>query len=178
MSLRAYYSDRGEVLTVSATPMIGPRIYPLDLDPDTDILPGDRVDLGTLVVTRSGTPEERLARAKALRCAEVNELRQRKIGAGIVALGHTWDADELSLSKLNQTLTVLSRGLTLPPGFVWRTKDNIDIPVTAQDLDTLAFTIFNYGAQVHMASFRKKNEINALASVYEVMNYDINAGWE
>lgn len=89
--------------------------------------------------------------------SRVESWRDTACYADVVAMGHTWQADERSRGLLGEAILMAQAGLPLPP--VWRDVDNVDMPITAiTDLLAIAGAM---GAQVQ-AAYTRSWELKAL----------------
>jgi hypothetical protein len=94
---------------------------------------------------------------KAAASVGVNATRDTQMFAGITYAGHVYDSDERSVSNLNATITLVDGGLVLPPGFVWRTQDNVNVPMAIADLKGLAQAMLLNAYALYAASWAQKD---------------------
>lgn len=140
------------------------------IDSQGNYYEGDRQGFDAVVPQRpspdhkfiNGEWQVDLTNYKAKKSAELDKARSDALAAGVQYNGHTYDTDDVSLDRINRTITAVSvAGASLPEGFVWRTQDNIDVPVTIDDLKGLAAAILNFQFGVMAKSFNLKNQVTA-----------------
>lgn len=83
------------------------------------------------------TPEM-LTAAKQAKHAEINAWRDAQENGNILFTlnDHKWDCGKASQTRLAPVIAVAKSG-ALPPGFFWTDADNIDVPMTADELTVL-----------------------------------------
>jgi hypothetical protein len=70
--------------------------------------------------------------------AQIDAWRETAIATGTVDYnGHTFQADRVSSANITSALVAVGAGISLPPGFVWRTADNVNVPFSPGDLVAL-----------------------------------------
>ena len=69
-----------------------------------------------------------VAEAQDAKRAEIRAARDAACYAPVTALGHTFQADARSQELLSSTINLASSGLPLPA--VWRSLDDVNVPVT------------------------------------------------
>lgn len=111
----------------------------------------------------------------------VNEYRDEKINAGFTFDGNRYDSDERARLNINGACTLAlilkSQGQDFPPTFTWRTKDNQDIPMTADGIIGMAVTLGTYATTCYGASWYHKASVEAMTDVESLLAYDISPGW-
>lgn len=112
-----------------------------------------------------------LAKAKADKLAQVNRWRDEQEQGGFDHDGHRWDSDEVSRQRL---MAVALAGIEPPTGY-WTSADNIDVPMTGEQLRTLYGAMLVIGGQIHDRQRAMKAEINILQSVEDIQNFVV--GW-
>ncbi|HAF2131277.1 TPA: DUF4376 domain-containing protein [Salmonella enterica] len=125
------------------------------------------------------TPEM-LAAAKAAKHAEINAWRNTQENGSIIFTlnGHRWDCGKASQTRLAPVVAVAKSG-ALPPGFFWTDADNIDVPVTTDELTALEAAMQQnmviQGFRIHERQRQMKEEVDKLTSLDEVRKYQ--TGW-
>lgn len=107
----------------------------------------------------------------------VNLMREQHIQQGITWNGNLFETDIASQGKLTAVVTSVAAGLTLPANFTWRTADNIDVPMTGQDLKDLAQVVLNHVDACYKNSWVHKDAIDVLTTAADVAAYDYTTGW-
>jgi hypothetical protein len=88
--------------------------------------------------------------------------REQAIASGVEYDGNQFDSDRVSISNLTGTVSAFSAGVPFLNGFVWRSSDNQNIPMTLQDLIGLsAAMLAHVNTCYHTAWHRKENVDNA-----------------
>ncbi|HGB6108330.1 TPA: DUF4376 domain-containing protein [Salmonella enterica subsp. enterica serovar Thompson] len=121
------------------------------------------------------TPEM-IQAAKDAKHAEISAWRNtRENGSIIFTLnGHRWDCGKASQARLAPVVAVAKSG-ALPPGFFWTDADNIDVPVTADELTALEAAMQQnmviQGFRIHERQRQMKEEVDKLTDYKAVKNY-------
>ncbi|ENM1230350.1 DUF4376 domain-containing protein [Salmonella enterica] len=92
--------------------------------------------------------------------------------------GHHWDCGKASQNRLAPVTAVARQG-ALPPGFFWTDADNIDVPMTADELVELESAMQKNmvlaGFKIHERQRQMKKDIAGLTNVSDILNYSV--GW-
>ncbi|EJP5182646.1 DUF4376 domain-containing protein [Salmonella enterica] len=121
------------------------------------------------------TPEM-LAAAKQAKHAEINAWRDAQENGSIIFTlnGHRWDCGKASQTRLAPVVAVAKSG-ALPPGFFWTDADNIDVPVTADELAALEAAMQQnmvmQGFKIHERQRQMKEEVDKLTTIDDVRAY-------
>lgn len=118
--------------------------------------------------------------ALAQRSVDVNRLREEKlsgINSGIQYSEEIFDNNNKTRGNLNELVNMINSGISLPEGFTFRTKDNINIQFTEDDVKTLFSVMVLYKNQCFEASWAIKGRIEQLETVEEIEAFDITVGW-
>ena len=102
-----------------------------------------------------------------------NAAREHYLDHGMWVYGYFWDTSQRARENVSGMVAALAAGVPLPENFVWRTRDNINVPFTAQMLVGLGAQTVNFVNLVYTASWIIKSEIDALTSNDDVDAYDI-----
>jgi len=114
----------------------------------------------------------------ANRCEEINVLRAQKKEGGVLFKGNAFDSSEKSRWNLTATAAKLaSVDATLQDGFVWRSSGNQNIPMTKEDVLAFHAAMTDWVYNNYRASWEHKAALNALTTIKEVEEYDIQKGW-
>lgn len=107
----------------------------------------------------------------------ITQLRETHIQSGVVWNNNTFDTDVASQGRITAIVTSVAAGLTLPDNFTWRTADNTDVPMTAQDLKDLAQAVLDHVDACFKTSWTHKDAVRALNTAAEIAAYDYTTGW-
>ncbi|EMB3124702.1 DUF4376 domain-containing protein [Salmonella enterica] len=125
------------------------------------------------------TPEM-LTAAKQAKHAEINNWRDTQENGSIIFTlnGHKWDCGKASQTRLAPVVAVAKSG-ALPPGFFWTDADNIDVPMTADELTALEAAMQQnmvlQGFRIHERQRQMKEEVGKLTDYKAIQDYII--GW-
>jgi len=112
--------------------------------------------------------EYSLGELKKERQSFINIERDRRLNAGVVWNGYQIDSDINSRNNLMGTISAINAGVSLPQNFVWRTSDNLNIPITNEQLINLGETVLNYISAVYQRSWELKDLILAATTPEEL----------
>lgn len=112
----------------------------------------------------TATLEDVIREAKA----RINMAREEAVAAGVSYAGNLYDSNERSRENLTGTVAAMEAGVPLPAGFTWRTADNKDVPMTAQDLVGLAGAMLQHVNAAYVKSWELKAKIDAATSKEEI----------
>ncbi|ELW8366894.1 DUF4376 domain-containing protein [Salmonella enterica] len=125
------------------------------------------------------TPEM-LTAAKQARHAEINTWRDAQENGSITFSlnGHKWDCGKASQSRLAPVVAVARTG-ALPPGFFWTDADNVDVPMSADELTALEAAMQQnmvlQGFKIHERQRQMKEEVDKLTDYKAIQQYIV--GW-
>lgn len=111
------------------------------------------------------------------KCSDVNDFRDIVLNAGFTWNGNIYDTGSISLMNITATVAAINSGVTIPSNFTWRTQDNQNVGMTAQQFVTFALSTFAWGEGVYIVSWTHKASIQALTTVADVTAYDFTTGW-
>ncbi|EKF5023961.1 DUF4376 domain-containing protein [Salmonella enterica] len=132
-----------------------------------------------LVTPFTVTPEM-LSAAKQAKHAEINAWRDAQESGSIIFTlnGHRWDCGKASQARLAPVVAVAKSG-SLPPGFFWTDADNIDVPVTPEELTALEAAMQQnmviQGFKIHERQRGMKEEVDKLTDYKAIKDYIV--GW-
>lgn len=90
----------------------------------------------------------------------------------------TWGCGKASQDRLSPVTAVAKQG-ALPPGFFWTDADNIDVPMSADELIKLEAAMQQnmvlVGFKIHERQRQMKDEVNSLTNAQAVLDYVV--GW-
>ncbi|ECP4389184.1 DUF4376 domain-containing protein [Salmonella enterica] len=121
------------------------------------------------------TPEM-LTAAKQAKHAEINAWRDAQENGSIIFTlnGHRWDCGKASQTRLAPVVAVAKSG-ALPPGFFWTDADNIDVPMTTDELTALESAMQQnmvlQGFKIHERQRQMKEEVDKLTTIDDVRAY-------
>lgn len=127
-------------------------------------------------VTPFTVTPEMLTAAKQAKHAEINAWRDAQENGSIIFTlnGHRWDCGKASQTRLAPVVAVAKSG-ALPPGFFWTDADNIDVPVTADELAALEAAMQQnmvmQGFKIHERQRQMKEEVDKLTTIDDVRAY-------
>ncbi|HAF1614890.1 TPA: DUF4376 domain-containing protein [Salmonella enterica] len=125
------------------------------------------------------TPEM-LTTAKQAKHAEINAWRDAQENGNIpfTLNDHKWDCGKASQARLAPVVAVAKSG-ALPPGFFWTDADNIDVPMTADELTALEVAMQQnmviQGFRIHERQRQMKEGVDRLTDLQAVRQYAV--GW-
>ncbi|EDF1527682.1 DUF4376 domain-containing protein [Salmonella enterica subsp. enterica serovar Enteritidis] len=131
------------------------------------------------VIPFTVTPEMILA-AKDAKHAEISAWRNTQENGSIIFTlnGHRWDCGKASQTRLAPVVAVAKSG-ALPPGFFWTDADNIDVPMTADELTALEAAMQQnmvlQGFKIHERQRQMKEEVDKLTGYKAIQTYTV--GW-
>lgn len=111
---------------------------------------------------------------------EINDWRDRQENASIIFTlnGHRWDCGKTSQARLVPVVAVARIG-ALPPGFFWTDADNVDVPMTPDELAALEAAMQQnmvlQGFKIHERQRQMKVEVDSLSDYDEIRHYPV--GW-
>lgn len=118
-----------------------------------------------------------IAGAKRAAIERANLERAARLQSGVQFEGHLFDSDATAMANVAEALNMLNAGMTVPEGFTWRTKENVNIPFTAAEIQGLATAMFMRKNAIYQASWAIKAEIEAMTTVAAVEAKDLSVGW-
>lgn len=124
-------------------------------------------------------PDFVLAAAKRKKRVEINNWRDQQEGGSIIFTlnGHRWDCGKTSQARLAPVVTVARTG-ALPPGFFWTDADNIDVPMTADELTALEAAMQQnmvlQGFKIHERQRQMKEDVDSLTDCEAIRHYNID----
>ncbi|EKB5298769.1 DUF4376 domain-containing protein [Salmonella enterica] len=125
------------------------------------------------------TPEM-LTAAKQAKHAEINAWRDAQENGNIIFTlnDHKWDCGKASQTRLAPVVAVAKSG-ALPPGFFWTDADNIDVPMTADELTALEAAMQQnmvlQGFKIHERQRVMKEQVDNLTDYKAIQGYIV--GW-
>lgn len=108
---------------------------------------------------------------KATKMEEIMSDRNSALAANIIYNTEIYQADLPSRTNLNDVLTALSNGATLPVNFTWRNADNIDISTTLTNLKELSEAIFLRNNTEFKLCWSRKDLVEALDITQSTIDY-------
>ncbi|EEE2765631.1 DUF4376 domain-containing protein [Salmonella enterica] len=124
------------------------------------------------------TPEM-LTAAKQAKHAEINAWRDAQENGNILFTlnDHKWDCGKASQTRLAPVIAVAKSG-ALPPGFFWTDADNIDVPMTADELTVLEAAMQQsmvlQGFKIHERQRQMKEEVDKLTDYKAIQGYIVD----
>ena len=116
---------------------------------------------------------------------EVSTLFSVKSSAPIVVFGIAFDADKVSRERISGTIARLQRGDGLPAGWIgWRDAANEmhwatdDAATVLANLTTLSRAIEDREQALLATSWQHKASIASLTSIEDILNYNVEGGWD
>ncbi|EJQ3200171.1 DUF4376 domain-containing protein [Salmonella enterica] len=127
-------------------------------------------------VTPFTVTPEMLTAAKQTKHAEINNWRDTQENGSIIFTlnGHRWDCGKASQTRLAPVVAVAKSG-ALPPDFFWTDADNIDVPMTADELTALEVAMQQnmvlQGFKIHERQRVMKEQVDNLTDYKAIQNY-------
>ncbi|EMD4839470.1 DUF4376 domain-containing protein [Salmonella enterica] len=131
-------------------------------------------------ITSFTVTPEMIQAAKDAKHAEINGWRdiQENGNYPFTLNGHRWDCGKASQTRLAPVVAVAKSG-ALPPGFFWTDADNIDVPMTADELTALEAAMQQnmvlQGFKIHERQRVMKEQVDNLTDYDAVRSYTV--GW-
>ncbi|EDQ5707505.1 DUF4376 domain-containing protein [Salmonella enterica] len=131
-------------------------------------------------VTPFTVTPEMIQAAKQAKHAEINAWRDAQESGSIIFTlnGHKWDCGKASQTRLAPVVAVAKSG-ALPPDFFWTDADNIDVPMTTDELTALEAAMQQnmvlQGFRIHERQRQMKEEVDKLTDYKAIQNYVV--GW-
>ncbi|ELG7313781.1 DUF4376 domain-containing protein [Salmonella enterica] len=125
-------------------------------------------------------PEFILADARQKKRAEINAWRDAQENGSVIFVlnGHRWDCGKASQTRLAPVVAVAKSGM-LPTGFFWTDADNIDVPMTTDELTALEAAMQQnmvlQGFKIHERQRQMKEEVDKLTDYKAIKDYAV--GW-
>jgi hypothetical protein len=95
--------------------------------------------------------------------------------------GHRWDCDDTGMRNIEGTNTsailLAQNGQSLPADFVFRSKDNVNVPAGPAFMAAMGLALFQFRSDCYKASWIHKYMISQCATIQAVRDYDITTGW-
>ncbi|EOF5635083.1 DUF4376 domain-containing protein [Salmonella enterica] len=152
---------------------------------------GDTTDYGRqlyadLVAGKYGTvtpftvTPDMLTAARQAKHTEINAWRDAQENGSVIFTlnGHRWDCGKASQTRLAPVVAVAKSGM-LPPGFFWTDADNIDVPMTTDELIALEAAMQQnmvlQGFKIHERQRQMKEEVDKLTDYKAIKDYAV--GW-
>ncbi|AXC64653.1 hypothetical protein DOE63_02735 [Salmonella enterica subsp. diarizonae serovar 59:z10:-] len=117
--------------------------------------------------------------AKATKHAEINAWRDAQEGGNLIFTmnEHRWDCGKASQARLAPVVAVAKSGM-LPPGFFWTDANNIDVPMTPDELVSLEAAMQQnmvlQGFKIHERQRQMKEEVDKLTDLQAVRDYTVD----
>ncbi|ELO9005595.1 DUF4376 domain-containing protein [Salmonella enterica] len=130
-------------------------------------------------VTPFTVTPEMIQSAKDQKHAEINAWRDAQENGSIIFTlnDHKWDCGKASQARLAPVVAVAKSG-ALPPGFFWTDADNIDVPMTADELTALEAAMQQnmvlQGFKIHERQRQMKEEVDKLTDYKAIQNYVVD----
>ncbi|EBI1479334.1 DUF4376 domain-containing protein [Salmonella enterica] len=131
-------------------------------------------------VTPFSITPELITAAKGAKHAEINVWRDAQENGSIIFTlnNHRWDCGKVSQARLAPVVAVARTGV-LPQGFFWTDADNIDVPMTPDELTALEAAMQQnmviQGFKIHERQRQMKEEVDKLTDYKAIQAYAV--GW-
>ncbi|EAB7190011.1 DUF4376 domain-containing protein [Salmonella enterica subsp. enterica serovar Derby] len=122
---------------------------------------------------------EMIQAAKDAKHAEISAWRDRQENGNLIFTlnGHHWDCGKTSQDRL-APVTAVARAGQLPPGFFWTDADNIDVPMTADELTALEAAMQQnmviQGFKIHERQRQMKEAVDKLTDWKAIQDYVVD----
>ncbi|ELL1891121.1 DUF4376 domain-containing protein [Salmonella enterica] len=130
-------------------------------------------------VTPFTVTPEMIRSAKDQKHAEINAWRDAQEDGSIIFTlnDHKWDCGKASQTRLAPVVAVAKSG-ALPPDFFWTDADNIDVPMTTDELTSLEAAMQQnmvlQGFRIHERQRQMKEEVDKLTGYKAIQNYVVD----
>ncbi|EDC2496517.1 DUF4376 domain-containing protein [Salmonella enterica] len=130
-------------------------------------------------VTPFTVTPEMIQSAKDQKHAEINAWRDAQEDGSIIFTlnDHKWDCGKASQTRLAPVVAVAKSG-ALPPDFFWTDADNIDVPMTTDELTALEAAMQQnmvlQGFRIHERQRQMKEEVDKLTGYKAIQNYVVD----
>ncbi|EDU9185956.1 DUF4376 domain-containing protein [Salmonella enterica subsp. enterica] len=130
-------------------------------------------------VTPFTVTPEMIQSAKDQKHAEINAWRDAQEDGSIIFTlnDHKWDCGKASQTRLAPVVAVAKSG-ALPPDFFWTDADNIDVPMTTDELTALEAAMQQnmvlQGFRIHERQRQMKEEVDKLTGYKAIQNYMVD----
>ncbi|ECX5959760.1 DUF4376 domain-containing protein [Salmonella enterica subsp. enterica serovar Newport] len=131
-------------------------------------------------VTPFTVTPEMIQSAKDQKHAEINAWRDAQEDGSIIFTlnNHKWDCGKASQTRLAPVVAVAKSG-ALPPDFFWTDADNIDVPMTTDELTALEAAMQQnmvlQGFRIHERQRQMKEDVDKLTDYKAIQQYTV--GW-
>ncbi|EGI5344661.1 DUF4376 domain-containing protein, partial [Salmonella enterica subsp. enterica serovar Sandiego] len=131
-------------------------------------------------VTPFTVTPDMLTAARQKKRAEINAWRDAQENGSVIFTlnGHRWDCGKASQTRLSPVVAVAKSGM-LPTGFFWTDADNIDVPMTTDELTALEAAMQQnmvlQGFKIHERQRQMKEEVDKLTDYKAIKDYVV--GW-
>ncbi|MCG9078929.1 DUF4376 domain-containing protein [Laribacter hongkongensis] len=90
--------------------------------------------------------------------AGINRWRDEQEHGGIEHAGHRWDTDDASLQRINAVMLAGANPLG-----IWTSADNVDVPMSMDDMQRLFAAIVTRGSAIHARQREMKQAIEGMS---------------
>lgn len=111
-----------------------------------------------------------ITRHQQAKHTEINQWRDSQEQAPVEHNGHRWDADPTSRARIESVLLAGAMPLDY-----WTDADNVDRPMTLEQLRALYAAIVQQGGRIHDRQRQMKAEVAPLTTIEAVQAYPV--GW-
>mgnify|MGYP000901197208 CR=1 FL=1 len=129
----------------------------------------------------SGFSSGSLVELKLETLTRINQYRDNWMGSYFPYAGKTWDCDDAGMTNIQGTnlscVLLVSAGQTLPSNFVFRSRDNTNVPANIPFMAGMGLTLFKFRGDCYMASWIHKYMIAIAITEAEILAYDYTVGW-
>jgi len=111
------------------------------------------------------TSAEKILTAQQAKLATIETDYQKLLDAGVTYSGALFQSDAHSIAALNETLTAVANGWTLPAGFAWIDSANTPHPANIAFLKGLSAAMANHKSALFSRLYAAKRKINSAKTV-------------
>lgn len=185
VNLRSRYNNIGGFHTLTDEQRKAHGWYPCDVlnesfDPRTASrnppvvgFDGERVTLDYQIIPKT------LDQVKSETGAKINTLRDQKETEGFQYMGHKFQSDERSAARIfgavQSAQAAMSAGV--PFAIEWAAADNTIVPLDAAQTIGMSAAMATQANALHQYGRTLKDQVNAAATVVDVIGIDIETGW-
>lgn len=134
---------------------------------------------GDAIPSKETLDQEWVALVKRKKQDEINSYRDDYfLGTqGFWFQGNLYECDSLAKSNVTGAITAVVVGASLPANYTWRSKDNQNIPMTAQTLTAMGVSMGAYITTVFSWTWELKAKVDSMTDVDAIETFDPSQYW-
>lgn len=111
------------------------------------------------------------------RKGQINARRDEIINGGYNWNGNVYDSDDRARANVTSVSTAIANGIQLPGNFAWRTRDNVNIPMSPQEVVAFGVAMMDWVSRVYGVSWWHKDTLDTMTDIETISQHDITVGW-